>query len=103
MSPCAGTALQLRGSSAAREATKKLEVYVDDTLVLCEPGTTLLQVRLRHPPFSTQGVGQLSPLHHMGGLDSGLTLPLSRLLLLPSLSTPLPFPSPSPSPPPPPL
>lgn len=46
MLSCVGTSLQLRGSSVAKEAPKKLEVYVDDTLVLCEPGTTLLQVRL---------------------------------------------------------
>lgn len=50
---CVGASLQLRGSSVAKEAPKKLEVYVDDTLVLCEPGTTLLQVRLKPSTLPT--------------------------------------------------
>ena len=64
MPPRAGPSLQLRGSSAAKEAAKKLEVYVDDTLVLCEPGTTLLQVRPGGPALpNRRGGGTGLPLH----------------------------------------
>ena len=84
--PRAGTSLQLRGSSAAKEATKKLEVYVDDTLVLCEPGTTLLQVRPERPAL-------LNPKGRGRG-----NCPCATGCV--GLSSP-PFPLPSPSPPPP--
>ena len=33
-----------RWTGSASEASKKVEVFVDDKLVLCEPGTTVLQV-----------------------------------------------------------
>ena len=82
--PRAGTSVQLRGSSAAKEATKKLEVYVDDTLVLCDPGTTLLQVRPERPALlNPKGCGRGSCASATGCV--GLSSPPFLLpFLLPS-------------------